>query len=329
MKLFSYVKTCIYCGCVAMIILAGCQKDDSSNEPISLPSLSRRCASHTHNQLLMATDDQFRKNQMDIEAFTTHFVADYEVSAVTRSKQRPITIPVVLHILYNKPIENISAAQIQSQMAILNADFRKTNADATYTPTIFKSVIADCKVNFVLSRVIRKQTNEIAFGTDNDPVKQSSMGGSDAISPTTKLNIWVCSLGEGLLGYAQFPGGNAVTDGVVCLNTAFGSTGIAAAPYNKGRTLTHEVGHWLNLRHIWGDELCGNDFVKDTPKHDEPNFGCPPPNHRSKCEGSPIEMTMNYMDYTEDACMYLFTEGQKARLQATLTACGSRAAYIQ
>ena len=90
------------------------------------------------------------------------------------------------------------------------------------------------------------------------------------------------------------------------------------SPYNKGRTATHEIGHWLNLRHIWGDATCGNDQVSDTPTHNGYNGGCPAYPHYSTCSGSPVEMTMNYMDYTDDACMYMFSTGQAARMQAAL-----------
>jgi hypothetical protein len=175
---------------------------------------------------------------------------------------------------------------------------------------------------------IKKHSNKKSFST-NDAVKKAISGGSDPVSPLTKLNIWVCTLGNSILGYAQFPGGAAATDGVVCLNRAFGNTGTAAAPFNKGRTLTHEVGHWFNLRHIWGDATCGSDLVSDTPTHNTANYGCPAAGHKSTCTGTPVEMTMNYMDYTDDACMYLFSAGQKTRLQATLATGGSRAAYIQ
>jgi hypothetical protein len=158
-------------------------------------------------------------------------------------------------------------------------------------------------------------------------MKKNNRGGINPTSPTTKLNLWVCNLGGGILGYAQFPGGSASTDGVVCDNNAFGRVGTAAAPFNKGRTATHEVGHWLNLRHIWGDALCGNDLVGDTPTHNDANFGCPGAGHLSTCSGTPVEMTMNYMDYTDDACMYMFSAGQKTRMQATYAVGGPRASF--
>jgi hypothetical protein len=134
------------------------------------------------------------------------------------------------------------------------------------------------------------------------------------------LNIWVCTLGGGLLGYAQFPGGPLATDGVVILNTAFGTSGTATAPFNRGRSATHEIGHWLNLRHIWGDtEHCeGTDFVTDTPNAKQPNFGKPTFPHVSCSNGPNGDMFMNYMDYTDDDSMFMFTAGQVTRMSATL-----------
>jgi hypothetical protein len=131
------------------------------------------------------------------------------------------------------------------------------------------------------------------------------------------------------LGYAQFPGGSSATDGIVLDDNATGNTGTAAAPFNKGRTATHEVGHWLNLRHIWGDATCGNDQVGDTPTHNTANYGCPAAGHKSTCSGTPIEMTMNYMDYTDDACMYMFSAGQASRMLAVFAAGGPRASFAQ
>ncbi len=111
-------------------------------------------------------------------------------------------------------------------------------------------------------------------------------------------------MSNGILGYAQFPGGNPATDGVIILYNALGLTNLV--PYNLGRTATHEVGHWLNLRHIWGDANCGNDFVGDTPLHTGANYGCPAEGTKSTCTGTPIMMTMNYMEYSDDPCFYMF-----------------------
>jgi len=136
------------------------------------------------------------------------------------------------------------------------------------------------------------------------------------------LNMWIGTIGGGILGYAQFPGGSAATDGVVVDPKYFGTTGTATAPFDGGRTMTHEVGHWLNLRHIWGDGRCNrDDFVADTPTSDRPNYGCPgfPTTH---CRST--DMTMNYMDYVNDDCMYMFSLGQKERMRALFGPGGVR-----
>lgn len=239
-----------------------------------------------------------------------------------------ITIPVVVNVIYNTTSQNISLTQIQSQITVLNQDYNATNSDTSKIPTNFKSVKGKVSIQFVLDTVRRKSTTKTSW-TTNDYVKKTSQGGLDPLSSTTKLNIWVCNLGNSLLGYAQFPGGSSATDGVVILYSAFGNTGTVSAPYNKGRTATHEVGHWLNLRHIWGDATCGSDLVGDTPLHNTANYGCPSSTHRSTCTGTPLEMWMNYMDYTDDACMYMFTIGQATRINATFASGGPRNSFAQ
>jgi hypothetical protein len=244
-----------------------------------------------------------------------------------------ITIPVVVNVIYNTTTQNISLSQIQSQITVLNEDYNAKNADTSLIPTLFKSVKGSVGIQFVLDTVRRKSTTKTSW-TTNDAVKKTAQGGLDPLLPTTKLNIWVCNLGSGLLGYAQFPGGLSATDGVVILYSAFGSrakysSGTYVTSYDKGRTATHEVGHWLNLRHIWGDATCGNDLVGDTPLHTGANYGCPAANTKSTCTGTPVMMTMNYMDYTNDACMYMFTLGQKTRVLATFATGGPRNSFAQ
>jgi hypothetical protein len=281
------------------------------------------------------------KLRMDqIEQFTNSFISRQSnqrqsngiaVNAVAAT----VTIPVVVHVVYNTSAQNISDAQIISQLNILNADFAGINSDVSLIPTTFQGVKSgNTNIQFCLAQrdpnglsttgIVRKSTTVTSFSS-NDNVKNSTTGGSNAWDRTKYLNIWVCNLGGGLLGYAQFPGGTAATDGVVIGYTCFGNTGTAQAPFNKGRTATHEVGHWLNLRHIWGDATCGSDLVNDTPLHNTSNTGCPAAGHKSTCSGTPIEMTMNYMDYTDDACMYMFSAGQSARMNAILTTGGARA----
>ena len=156
----------------------------------------------------------------------------------------------------------------------MNEDFRRTNADADETWT----QAADSEIEFCMASsdpqgnatngIVRTSTTVSAFGT-NDAMKSSSSGGADAWPAGDYLNVWVCDISGGIWGYAQLPGGAASTDGMVIDYQYFGTTGTASAPFDLGRTATHEVGHWLNLRHIWGDGNCNaNDFVTDMPSSD-------------------------------------------------------------
>ncbi len=308
------------------LIVTGCNKSGSSgNNEITQEELNagaeRKCASYDVLEEQLKNNPAQRQRMEDIERFTEDFVNN--PAAQRLLVDGTMEIPVVVNVLYRTAAENVSDAQIQSQIDVLNEDFAGTNADVNNTSTYQSVKAGDTKIRFVLQNVVRKATTITAWGT-NDAMKKSSSGGIDATSPATTMNMWVCTMSGGILGYAQFPGGPAATDGVVILNKAFGRTGTATAPFNKGRTATHEVGHYLNLRHIWGDARCGNDQVADTPQHDAANYGCPAAGHKSRCQGRPVEMTMNYMDYTDDACMYMFSLGQRSRMQATYAVGGPR-----
>jgi hypothetical protein len=273
---------------------------------------------------LLETFPNFRKRQVDLEHA---FAARLRMAAVARTE--PNNIQVVVHVVYNTDDQNISDAQVKSQIAVLNKDYRATNPDRNKTPTVWKGLVADPMVVFNLATkdpsgattdgITRTQTDKTEFG-DDDTVKSDTTGGKSPWPTNKYLNIWVCKLGGGLLGYAQFPGGPAATDGVVILNTAFGTTGTAQAPFNLGRSATHEVGHFFNLRHIWGDtaDCSGTDFVDDTPNAESPNFGKPSFPHVSCSNGPNGDMFMNYMDYVDDDSMFMFTHGQVVRMQATL-----------
>lgn len=297
----------------------------------------RNCGTMEHYHQMISEDPNFEGVRQQLEEFTEQFTKEYDPTQQTRAV---VTIPVVIHVVYNTTAQNISDAQIQSQLAVLNNDFRKLNADWTNTPSVWQSITADAEVQFCLAQrdpsgnpttgIIRRQTTVSSFSTNN-AVKYTAQGGSDAWPASQYLNIWVCNLGGGVLGYAQFPGGSAATDGVVVTHTAFGTTGTAAAPFNKGRTATHEVGHWLNLFHIWGDDgtaCTGSDNVNDTPNAAGPNYGCPSFPKLSCSNGPNGDMHMNYMDYSDDACMYMFTNGQKARMQALFATGGFRAGLL-
>ena len=316
--------------CVVVLGI-GCTKtalNDTNNEqPISNNTIiaHRTCASQEVLVAQLNADPTLAARMEAIEGLTERYQKN--PSAFKVISTGAIQIPVVVNVVYNTVEENISLAQIQSQIDILNADFSGTNKDIRKVPSYFTSVKAgDVNVRFVLDTVVRVLTKKTSFKT-NDGVKKSSGGGIEPTSPTTKLNIWSCNLSNGILGYAQFPGGNPATDGVVILYNALGVTNLV--PYNLGRTATHEIGHWLNLRHIWGDANCGNDFVSDTPLHTGPNFGCPAEGTRSTCTGTPIMMTMNYMDYSDDPCLYMFSAGQNTRMNATFVAGGPRSSSAQ
>ncbi|WP_337288908.1 zinc metalloprotease [Candidatus Methylomirabilis sp.] len=257
----------------------------------------------------------FRANQMRLEGAT-----DRRRQVAFDAKAIPIvTVKTIVHVVYKTDAQNISNTQIKSQIAVLNRDFRATNPDKVNVPAPWKGIVADSRVQFKLVQVTRTKTGVAAF-THDDKVKKASTGGIASITPKTHLNIWVCALSGGLLGYAQFPGGPISTDGVVINFQAFGTTGTAQAPFNKGRTATHEIGHYFNLRHIWGDtpDCSGSDMVADTPNCAGPNFGTPTFPVITCGNGPNGDMFVNYMDYTDDAAMFMLTTQQAVRMRAAL-----------
>ncbi len=294
----------------------------------------RQCGTMQSFEELAEETPSVRANQSQINEFTARSIETGEAQKVAR---RRITIPVVVHVVYKRAQENISKTQVNSQIVALNKDFRGTNADASAVPAVWQGLVADAKIEFKLAKrdpdgkvtdgITRTQTTRDAFPSFKNPVKKRSQGGAPAWPADRYLNLWVCNL-DGLLGYAQFPGGPARTDGVVVTHTGFGTTGTAQPPFDKGRTATHEIGHWLNLRHIWADTIdcSGSDFVNDTPNAGGPNYGKPSFPHLSCNNGPNGDMFMNYMDYTDDAAMFMFSPGQVTRMNATLA--GPRKSFL-
>jgi hypothetical protein len=299
------------------------------------PTPRRCCGTMSYHYGQLERTPGFRQVLGAVEQATNRMMARLDTFGVPS----PITVPVVVHVLYNMSKEKISDKQIQSQIDVLNADFSAMNADGNLIPDVWKNLRMDAGIRFQLAKIdpkgkkttgiVRRKTTKKVFGS-NDAMKFRSLGGADAWPSDTYLNIWVCTLGEGLLGYAQFPGGPPETDGVVILNAAFGTNGVVQAPFNLGRTATHEVGHWLNLRHIWGDtqDCSGSDFVSDTPTQQFPNRDKPTFPKVSCGNGPNGDMFMNFMDYVDDAAMQMFTKGQVVRMHAALQAArpGFRAA---
>jgi hypothetical protein len=285
----------------------------------------RSCGTMSEFHRLAELDPGYRGRLAGIEDTTQKALARMNVAKLTA-----VTVPVVVHVLYKNAADNVSDDQIASQLAILNADYNATNADKPSVPPVWSSLVGNAKINFKLAKkdpggaattgVTRRKTNVDGFGQD-DGAKFAASGGADAWDTSRYLNMWVCELTDGLLGYAQFPGGPAKTDGVVIRNTAFGTGGISASPFNLGRTATHEVGHFLNLRHIWGDteDCSGSDLCPDTPRQQLPNYDEPSFPHISCNNGPNGDMFMNYMDYVNDRAMFMFTSGQVARMRATLS----------
>jgi len=266
------------------------------------------------------------------------------------------TIAVIYHVIHNNEAlggatsYNLSQAQINSQTTVLNNDYAGTNSDISQVPSAFVPVKAgNCNITFCMA--LKDPSGNTLSEPGIDRINRNTKGWSappysstyiDATikpnsiwDPTKYLNIWSCNLSGGLLGYATFPAGSTLagipstgsstTDGVVLLGSALGNTGYQSIPaYSKGRSGTHEVGHWLGLRHIWGDGNCLTDYCTDTPPAEASHFGCIPPGtpyHVNQCGAgqSPNgEMTMNYMDYTDDACMFMFSNDQRTRMQTAM-----------
>jgi PKD repeat protein len=279
-------------------------------------------------------------NRQALEEFTEAFAAQHhDHGAQNRTAGVTKIIPVVVHVIHYGGIENISKAQIIDQIDSLNKDFNYLNWDSIYTPAVFKPLAGTLNLEFRLAQLDPNGACTDGIVRVYSPLTYNARNNVKALSywPSSKyLNMWVVNSIENssgspgqVIGFAQFPGGgSSLTDGVVIKHDYMGSIGTAANSGNNGRTATHEVGHWLNLRHIWGDATCGNDFVSDTPPHFEANLSiCPSWPKLSNCIGnSPNgDMFTNYMDYTNGDCQNMFSIGQCTRMTAALNStAGSR-----
>jgi hypothetical protein len=310
-----------------------------------LPCFSQTvCRSTDYREHLLQANPALAQTMASIEAFTANQLKSRPVivtggstgggNDLTAMPTVPlITIPVVVHILYHTPAENISDEQVQSQIDALNKDYQKQNPDTVDIPAYYRSLAANCGFRFGLALldtnsqattgIVRRQTNLAGF-TINDGIKFSASGGDDGWDGDRYLNIWVGNLTGGILGYSSVVGGPKASDGVVVLYTAFGTNGTATAPFNRGHTATHEVGHWLNMIHTWGDDSCGNDQVSDTPPQEGPDYGDPGGIVLS-CSNEPYgNLYMDYMDFTNDIGMHLFTYGQRDRMRTLFAPGGFR-----
>lgn len=301
------------------------QNEDSTNHPESSSDLinKRNCPSEEIRKQALQGSSELRQRYTALEANTDKFANDLKLGKVLADGT--VEIPVVVNVLYKTAAQNVSDARIAEQIAVLNADYGGTNSDVSKIPAEFQTVKSgNVKVTFKLVNTIRKSTTKTSWSA-NDTMKKVSTGGIDGTKPANYLNIWVVGSMGNILGYATFPESSGLwNDGVVIAAPYFGKTG-ASSPFNLGRTATHEVGHYLNLRHIWGDANCGNDLVADTPTQTTASTGKPTYPQYNTCSGvSRSIMFMNYMDYVDDAAMFMFSAGQKARMQSVVASSGAR-----
>ena len=294
-----------------------------------LPIPHPRCGTNEITQRLYKHNPAIIKTQQEARLTAQSY---RQLKSRARLQQPVIVIPVVFHVVYRTGQENISNEQLLSQIEVLNTDYRRRNPDSVQTLPQFKGIAADTRIQFCLatrdpagnlsSGITRKYTSTTAFEMD-DAVKFTFLSGQDAWPRNRYLNIWVCNLSGDNLGYSQYPGGPADTDGVVLDYRTIGRAPINPfeGPYNLGRTATHEVGHWLGLLHNWGPNDAGcddSDEIADTPNQDDASTGCPTGTVVS-CNNGPLgDMYQNYLDYTNDACMNLFTQGQAEYMQSVL-----------
>ena len=282
-----------------------------------------RCASDSIHQFKMANDEVYKHKFEENNKLAQRL----ELMKINTNDSLYL-IPVVVHVIYhstNATVENISDEQIQSQLDVLNEDYNITNENILDVPSIWQPLIRNSRIKFVLANtdtngnyttgVTRTATSiKGAFTIFDNRIYSDSLGGVNAWNSNSYLNLWVCPLENNILGFAAFPGTMSNSDGVVINYKAFGRFKNTIAPYNYGRTATHEIGHWLNLIHIWGDDngACSNDDgISDTPKQGNSNTRCPSFPKTDACtDTAPGIMYMNYMDYTDDQCMSFFKIGR-------------------
>ncbi|AEE51474.1 M43 family zinc metalloprotease [Haliscomenobacter hydrossis] len=294
----------------------------------SQDTILRNYATQKINLRLKKERGEVLQNQNKAEAFVA--------TESKKIKFKKLKLPLVFHILYAAGKEYPSEKQVLSQIDALNRDFSQKSYQVKHpadTLEKFAQRVEDTEIEFCLAKNgpdgkntagIRYLQSSRAAWASNDSLKMAKIG----VEPwdTEKyINVWVTTLADNVAGWAQMPGGPKETDGIVIDYRFLGVGGTAKSPYDEGKTLTHLIGSYLGLYELWNEaNPCQDDWVEDTPIHNGPNFWCTPYKHVSLCDGNPTEMTMNFMDNTFDACLYMFTSGQKLRIQATLAEGGPR-----
>ena len=338
------------------------------DQPLQIISRDRAQEQQVNNKQGLQTDERCgatlieamikakypnRKSTEQFEQWMKNSINTLRQNPNNNSSARAIfTIPVVVHVVSGGPI-SVSDAQVQSQIDVLTEDFRRMNADAANTPGDFLGIAADVELEFVLATVDPDGNPSNGINRFEGGQTSYSIGDMEALIKPTSIwhpdfyfNIWCAPLQGGLLGYAQFPSsstlpgfdeneGPSYTDGIVVRDFAFGVGGSAQAPFDLGRTTTHEAGHFFGLRHIGGDGGCEvDDFCGDTPTQNGQNNNVvsdcsyPADNDCSDGVGDLPDQFMNYMDYSDDGCMNLFTQDQKARVDVVMALSPRRASLM-
>ncbi|WP_273445872.1 zinc-dependent metalloprotease [Neolewinella agarilytica] len=251
-----------------------------------------------------------------------------------------LTVPIVFHVLHTSLFNRVDEEQIRSQIEILNQDFNTLNLpdeDPRDPDGTFRGLAAAPGIQFCSP--VTNPGGELTSGINYRLIPSGLLGNLLGIKESIfgiapwnarrHLNVWVVDLPEGIGGFAQLPGGNPLTDGIVIDPQYLGLSREEGAPYGQGRTLTHLIGNYLGLKDLWGRGGCEDDGVRDTPVHNAPNIGVPGRGHTSTCDGYPAEMSMNFMDNTDDAGVYMFTKGQVKRMRWVLSRDGLRADLAQ
>ena len=302
----------------------------------------KECSSAGYMQRLLRENPSLARRLKEVSiAQTPYGLSQHQSQQESPVYESPILIPVVVHVIYGDDKQNISVDQINSQIDALNLNFNKENPDISSVPAAFLPFAASTHIRFALAKVdpegratngITRKKSTRQFWIDDDKIKDPNSGGVQAWDTRHYLNIWICNLQNGLLGYSSFPGSPEDRDGVVMRPNVFGTRGTAGAgAFNLGRTAVHEIGHWLNLIHLWGDTPCGTDNVDDTPPQQSYNRGCPsfPRKNKDCSDANPNgEMFMNFMDFSDDACMNMFTMGQNQRMHELFLPGGLRNSFL-
>jgi len=313
------------------MISSFCHAQNKESGKIKSDVFPEKCGAVHALEQQIKNNPEIEENRKEIN---THINKVLQRKDSYKSKVKEvITIPVVFHIVYKTDAEKLSEERVRSQLDVLNEDFRMLNDNVDETLSIFKDRAADLEIEFCLAQrdpdgLPTSGIEYISTAVDTfyfdarQAIKFSDLGGTDVWSADEYLNIWVGDLEPGLLGYGQFPGMEKSTDGIAINYVQLGRVGTTAGI--TGRTATHEVGHWLDLQHIWGDGDCSmDDGIEDTPPADDWHSGCTPSSDSCTDDNEP-DMVQNYMDYSDDTCLTLFTKGQKERVRAIFEPGGPR-----